>query len=66
MQVSLTKTFDVFASFTKSLAGRNTHAIDRAISVGASWSFGRSLPSLMLAGEADTEGADRQMGKCLC
>jgi hypothetical protein len=62
VQVSLTKSLDVFGSYMKSLAGRNTHALDRAITVGASWSFGRGLRSLMMADD-DTEGS---LIKCLC
>ena len=51
----------------KSLAGRNTHALDRAVTVGASWSFGRSLRALMLAdagGQPKARG--RKLARCLC
>lgn len=37
---SIADTFDVFGSFSRLVAGRNGHALDRGISVGASWSFG--------------------------
>lgn len=67
VQVSLTKSLDVFGSYMKSLSGRNTHAVDRAITIGASWSFGRSLRALMLSGEAASEGVgERRLAKCLC
>lgn len=66
IQMSLTDRIEVFGSYMKSLAGRNTHAIDRGVTIGMSWSFGGGgLPSL---GPADSGGdeADRQLGKCLC
>ena len=61
IQVSLTKSVDVFGAYTKSLAGRNTHALDRAITIGASWSFGRTLRGLMMAGNTE-----ESLIKCLC
>ncbi|HXW04191.1 MAG TPA: hypothetical protein VD833_03085 [Vicinamibacterales bacterium] len=36
---SITDAFDVFGSFSRLVAGRNGHALDRGITVGASWSF---------------------------
>lgn len=67
VQVSLTKSVDLFGSFMKSLAGRNTHALDRAVTVGASWSFGRGLGSLMLASNGTPgRAAKRRLAKCLC
>ena len=66
VQVTLTDRVDVFASYMRSLAGRNTHAIDRGITFGASWSFGGDrLPSLA-GGSGGEEETDRQLGKCLC
>ena len=38
-QVTVTKSIDVFGSYMRSLAGRNTHALDRALTFGASWNF---------------------------
>src|SRR5690349_12705028 len=37
---SVTDTFDVFGSFTMTVSGRNTHAVNRGLSLGLSWSFG--------------------------
>jgi len=69
VQASVTKSLDVFGSYMKSLAGRNTHAINRGITVGASWSFGRGLRSMMQSAAApsssDEEGV-RHLVKCLC
>jgi hypothetical protein len=38
---SISDTLDVFGSFSKLVAGRNGHALNRGITVGASWSFSR-------------------------
>ena len=62
VQYSVTRSLDVFGSYMKSLAGRNTHALDRAITIGASWSFGRSLRGLMLS----EEDPEESLIKCLC
>jgi hypothetical protein len=61
LQVSISKSVDVFGSYMKSLAGRNTHALDRAITVGASWTFGRRLRALMMA-----ENTEASLIRCLC
>jgi hypothetical protein len=81
IQMSVTSSLDLFGSYMKSLAGRNTHAIDRAITVGASWSFGRSLRALMIPDDAPKgsskasessrtastdEGGGRRLIRCLC
>jgi hypothetical protein len=64
VQYSLTKSLDLFGSFTKSLAGRNTHALDRGITIGASWSFGRRRLQGFL-GTEEQEPEDSLI-KCLC
>jgi hypothetical protein len=61
IQVSVTRSLDVFGSYVKTLAGRNGHALERAITIGASWSFGRGID--LLGGPART---DQSMVKCLC
>ncbi len=38
---SLNDSLDVFASFLRTVTGRNEHALNRAITVGASWGFTR-------------------------
>jgi hypothetical protein len=40
--VSLNDTTDVFAGYTTTVTGRNTHAVNRGLSLGVSWSFGGS------------------------
>ncbi len=40
IQVSVARSIDLFGSFMTTTAGRNSHALARGITVGASWSFG--------------------------
>ena len=39
--ISLTESIDLFGAFMKQIAGRNGHKIDRAVSLGITWSFRR-------------------------
>jgi hypothetical protein len=39
--VAVSDAIDVFGSYTSTVAGRNTHAVNRGLAIGASWSFGR-------------------------
>ncbi len=41
-QLSLTESIDLFGSFVTTVAGRNSHALARGLTFGASWGFGRS------------------------
>lgn len=36
---SVRESFDVFGSFSRQVAGRNGHALNRGVTIGASWSF---------------------------
>jgi hypothetical protein len=65
-QFSLTNSLDVFGSYMTSLAGRNTHALDRGITLGATWSFGRSLRGLLSAQDRDSDGVGASLIRCLC
>jgi hypothetical protein len=59
---SLNDTVDVFGSFTVTVRGRNTHAVNRGISMGVSWSFGdRGNQSLIGA-----SARERSLTRCLC
>jgi hypothetical protein len=60
--VSITDTMDVFASFTTTVWGRNTHAVNRGISLGMSWSFGGSDGQQLIAGN----GRQGSLVRCLC
>ena len=59
---SLNDTVDVFGSFTTTVRGRNTHAVNRGLSVGVSWSFGDRSAQRLLASEA----RERSLTRCLC
>ena len=70
VQMSLTRSVEVFGSFMTTLAGENAHSLARGVTVGASWSFGRGVPSLIAsaarkAGKTDPP-TERQMIRCLC
>jgi len=61
--LSLSESVDVFGSFSKNAAGRNGHALNRAITVGVSWGFKRKPK------EPDPGVASRQEGsliRCIC
>lgn len=60
--VSLTDRLDVFGAFTRTLSGRNTHAVNRGLSLGLSWSFGQSGEAALIARDA-REGT---LVRCLC
>jgi hypothetical protein len=64
-QFSVTRSVDVFGSFVKSLAGRNSHALARGITIGASWGFGRKPSIGSLGGDAADE-AQAVLPRCLC
>ena len=61
LQVSVSRSFDVFGSYLTTLAGRNGHALQRAVTVGVSWSFGQGLNL-----GADPSESTRPMVRCLC
>ncbi|MGQ0736232.1 MAG: hypothetical protein ACT4QD_21585 [Acidobacteriota bacterium] len=59
--VSITDTMDVFGSWTRTVAQRNGHVVDRGLSLGVSWGFktGRVKDPFMTR-------AQRSLVKCLC
>jgi hypothetical protein len=59
---SITDSIDVFGSFVRTMAGRNEHALDRAITVGTSWSFRRKSndPGAITANAPDSLTAAKQ------
>ena len=78
---SISDDLDVFGSLTREVAGRNGHAMDRGITIGASWSFRRkqntaetitaSAPSSAAAAAAEppaveTTTAKRSLVRCIC
>jgi hypothetical protein len=68
VQFSVNRSVDVFASFVKTLAGRNAHALSRGLTVGASWSFGRaSIASLFADRREPSQSEPKQaLIRCLC
>jgi hypothetical protein len=60
--ISLTDTLDLFGSFTTTVTGRNTHAVNRGLSIGLSWSFARA-EAMALASRNEREGT---LVRCLC
>jgi hypothetical protein len=60
---SLTETTDLFFGYTRTVTGRNTHATDRGLSVGMSWSFGSPRGGDALAKRDAREGS---LVRCLC
>ena len=73
---SISDSFDVFGSFTRQVAGRNGHKLNRGISVGASWSFsGRSSSKAHSASVSGAPGSqyarltgkrEMSLGRCIC
>jgi hypothetical protein len=62
LAVSLSDTWDVFSSFTTTVTGRNTHATNRGLSLGVSWSFGGGR----VAALAMRDAREGPLVKCLC
>ena len=66
---SISDSMDVFGSFVATATGRNEHALQRGITIGASWSFGRqSAVSRITSSAPGTVTAKRQasLTKCIC
>jgi hypothetical protein len=57
--VAISDTWDVFGSYTTTLTGRNTHAVNRGVSLGVTWSFGGD-------GESALSARERTAVRCLC
>jgi hypothetical protein len=65
---SITDSFDVFGSFSRLVAGRNGHALNRGITVGASWSFSRKKSGDGVASNAPPAEGRREgsLIRCIC
>jgi hypothetical protein len=61
--LSLTESTDLFFGYTRTVTGRNTHATDRGVSLGLSWSFGRPGGDSALASRDSREGS---LVRCVC
>jgi len=65
-QFSITRSLDLFGSFVTGLAGRNSHALARGITVGASWGFGRKATIGSLGDDASDDDPKGVLPRCLC
>jgi hypothetical protein len=72
---SLTDSLDMYGAYTRLIAGRNGHAMDRGITVGASWSFSRQPKSDPISApgtgqlsdfESLTARREGSLGRCVC
>jgi hypothetical protein len=69
---SITDRMDVFGSFSRLVAGRNGHALNRGITVGASWSFARKKKADPTAArpaavqDAVTARREGSLIRCVC
>jgi hypothetical protein len=68
---SISDSFDVFGSYARSVAGRNGHALNRGVTIGASWSFQRrrSASDTVTAAAAPdtvTTGREGSLVRCIC
>jgi hypothetical protein len=59
---SLTERMDLFGAFTTTVQGRNTHAVNRGLSIGVSWSFGPDDEAALMA---DTR-RKKSLARCVC
>ena len=63
--ITITESTDLFIAYNRTLTGRSTHATDRGLSLGMSWSFGRAG-----GGGNDTlasrDGRQGSLVRCLC
>jgi hypothetical protein len=70
----VTDGFDVFGSFARQVTGRNGHALDYGITIGASWGFslGRSRPEVEAAARSPrpvkgaTARKEGSLLRCIC
>jgi hypothetical protein len=59
---ALTDRMDLFGAFTRTVHGRNTHAVNRGLSIGVSWSFGLQDDTTLTSGNRQT----KSLARCVC
>jgi hypothetical protein len=59
--VRLSERIDLFGSFLKQVAGRNGHEVNRAISVGLTWSLRGPKPVSLVS-----NSRERAIARCIC
>ena len=62
LALTISDAVDLYASYTTTVTGRNTHAVNRGISLGMSWSFGQSDGEQLIA----RDGRQGSLVRCLC
>jgi hypothetical protein len=65
VQMTLSKSWEIFGSFARTVSGENAHALSRGLTIGASWSFGRGVPSLVARAESG-KSPEKLLIRCLC
>ena len=70
---SVTDNFDIFGSFSRLVAGRNGHALNRGITIGGSWSFALKKkvdPTAARKPSAESDGVtasrENSLIRCIC
>ena len=70
---SITDNFDIFGSFSRLVAGRNGHALNRGITIGGSWSFALKKkvdPTASKRPSAESDGVtasrENSLIRCIC
>jgi hypothetical protein len=63
VQVAITSRINLLGSYLTTVTGQSGHALNRGLSLGMSWSFGRSRGSEDLIGGGET---NERLAKCLC
>jgi hypothetical protein len=72
---SITDSVDMFASFSRLVVGRNGHALNRGVTVGASWSFSRTSKGDVVSAGAGAPSSqyaeligkrEGSLGRCIC
>ena len=73
---SISDSVDMFASFARLVTGRNGHALNRGITIGASWGFSRSKSNVNATGTGGgapsaeyarlTGKKEGSLGRCIC
>jgi hypothetical protein len=74
LSYSIAESVDVFASFSRLVTGRNGHALNRGITIGASWGFKRTKGTATTAGTGAPSAEyarlagkrEGSLGRCIC
>ena len=62
-QLQINRRTNVVGSYATTIVGRNGHALGRSLTLGVSWSFGRSFDGGQLIADAEV---GKKLPRCLC